>query len=265
MTTSPFGTPNPFASPEDTTAGAAVVTPLAPEAGRSKRTPLLIGLVGVAVAATVGTGLFFYSQSGDDTSNETELALPADPDATPSPAATPTDTSTPLPTVTQYNGRNPFAAQVVEGGGAAAPASTPVATTAPVGGSSAFGDGAKAGAAGTDGANGATGPRGPAGPRGAAGAAGLTPQFATVTLVDGDPVTGAADFTLRSEAGQIDIVDLAVGEPMHVDEPGSWVEYEAMGVDGDSDGVLDTVTIQMGDVLYTIALGETVLLWQYTS
>ncbi len=268
MTTSPFGTPNPFASPQGQ-AGEPAQGPAVPEVGSSSaRTPILIGLVGVAAVAAVGTGLYFFTQSGD-TSNETELAQPASPGGVSTPAATPSPDSTPLPTLTQFNGRNPFAAQVVVGGADAAPASTPVATTAPVsGGSSAYtgggGTGSVAGTPGRDGRPGATGATGSQGPAGPQGPAGETPQFATVTLVGGDAVTGEADFTLRSNTEQVDIADLPVGDFLGTTEPGSWIAYTVKGADADADGVLDSVTIQMGDAVYTVTLGETVLLWQYS-
>ncbi len=270
MTTSPFGTPNPFASPSSESSSAAGPSSPGPgaPATSSVKTPVLIGLVGVAALAAVGTGLYFFSQSGSSV-DDVVAAPPPSSAPSDSPVATPTQAPTPLPTLTEFNGRNPFAALVVEGGEGAAPASTPAATSAPVStGSSAYTGGAGGGSLavlpGTDGKDGVDGTNGRDGRNGRDGKDGKTPQLATLTLVGGDAVSGEADFTLRSDTQQFDVADLPVGEFLGTTAPGSWVEYTAKGADADADGVLDGVTIQMGDAVYTVALGETVLLWQYT-
>lgn len=210
MTTSPFGTPNPFESPKGQPAEPVAETPAPAEGTSSKRTPLLIGLVGVAAAAAVGTGLFFFTQSGSDV-DDTVASPPGGGTTQAAPESTPTDTSTPLPTLTQFNGRNPFAAQVVEGGAGAAPASTPVATSAPVStGSSAFNGGGSS--SGTRGGS----PSGSNAGASAASVAALQAQIAAlqddITALEKGGTSGSDAEAIAELQAQIDALAVALAD-----------------------------------------------------
>lgn len=285
MTTSPFGTPNPY-SPSGEAPDAGPV-PSTEVPGSSRRTPVLLGIVGLAAAAAVGGGLFFFGQSGAD--DQEAVALPAGSATAPAPEATPTDAATPLPTLTQFNGRNPFAAQVVPGGVGAAPASTPVATSAPVStGSSAFtggsgtaggsGSGSVPGAAGADGLNGIDGADGTDGAAGLDGTDGIdgidgedgvTPQYLQVTYRFGDagnpldPNDDLADFDLLVPTGPDSVLDVMAGALLGEDGPATWVQFNSLQLD-DADQPVAAL-VQMGDRMYLLPLDQPVTLFQATT
>ncbi len=286
MTTSPFGTPSAFGSaPSDSETdaprqGAGQAGHAAP---RSRKPLLAVGGAAAVVALGAG-GWVLFGPSGDVEAEAVPQARGT------GVAAAPAETEPEVVPVSEYDvlaGRNPFAAQVVEGGGGAAattPVTTGTGTVASPGGtsvSSGSGSGSsssvggevsvsvpgEAGPAGKDGAAGANGKNGTDGKNGADGADGLTPLFFTIKVIDVDERTKTVDAVVRTSAGQEGVTDLAVGSPFSADADSvaSQVTYKLAGTDTTVpvDGQLDFVTITVDGVDYTTQVGETFLGFVY--
>lgn len=260
MSTNSFGTPNAFA-PSSSAAGASSepAAPVVEAASRGRRPLVLGGVAGAAVLAAVGAWFVLPSLLGVDVPEQSPLPAPAAsaPAVEPSP-----EPEALVPTLTDSAGRNPFLAQVSEGGaGAGAPAAgsastAQTSTTQTSGSTTVSGGGTSVGTSGGTTSSGAAGADGRDGAAGPAGPAGQSAEYVTVTFRGPGANPEAATFEVITREGLVTVDVLPYDEARQQTgslDPTALTAATALRFNGFSGVSSQTAGIQFADSLpYTL-------------